>query len=449
MKNVTITDLTQDGDGSAIVDGRKITVPGTAPGDQVTVSENAPPIIATSGPNRQDPPCPHFPACGGCSAQQLAADRYTEWKRSKITDALVRRTGMTATKAGSLVANLMTTKGGERRRADFAAEKTKQGLTLGFHQRGSSKIENIGACLVLRPALNDVLANLAPLLNKIMTGGQRLDIHLTECSNGIDATLRAVSGFITRQPDATTTKQLAEFAAANNIARISWRADNNHATSAVPVILRETPTVRLSGVDVAFPPSSFLQASATGEAAITGAVMACLKHVAKRKKGSRIKAGQLAVQLDGLAVADLYSGLGTLSLPIARAGAKVTAYDIDGPASEALAAAAKQSGAAIKVTPRNLGSQPLSAREMSNYDVLVADPPFHHEWVGPMKLGAVDTARRPGAIVYVSCDPETFAVGAKELADAGYILRRVIPIDQFIYTRHLELVALFEALPKK
>lgn len=439
--DVTITGLTSHGDGSVIVDGRTIAVPGAAPGDQVAMDDLANLMnVKMPGPNRQDPPCPHFSACGGCSAQHLAPEYYAAWKRSKIVDALVRRTAMNTTNAESLVAAIMPAAPGGRRRADLAAEKTKTGVALGFHHRASTKIENIENCLVLRPALNSILQSLKMLLDGIMTRGQRLDIHLTECVNGIDATFSAIAGFGGQPPNATMTEQLAKFAEANGIARISWRMSNERQAAPIPVILREPPIVRFAGADIDFPPASFLQASAATETAITGAVMACLKHVCQSLGKKRRETAPLA----GLTVADLYSGLGTLSLPVARAGAKVTAYDIDGPATEALAAAASRYGAPLTIQPRNLYSQPLSARELTGVDVLIADPPYNHEWVGPMKFETIDAARLPTAIVYVSCDPETFAIGAGKLATAGYKLRRVIPIDQFIYTRHLELVGLFE-----
>ena len=140
------------------------------------------------------------------------------------------------------------------------------------------------------------------------------------------------------------------------------------------------------------------------------------------------------------AVADLFAGCGTFTFPLAEK-AKVHAVELDKPALAAIAAAARvtQGLKPITTEARDLFKIPLSGDELKPFDAVVLDPP---------RAGALAQARalatsKVRRIAYVSCGAETFARDARILVDGGYKLGAVTPVDQFLWSSHIELVAVF------
>jgi 23S rRNA (uracil1939-C5)-methyltransferase len=141
------------------------------------------------------------------------------------------------------------------------------------------------------------------------------------------------------------------------------------------------------------------------------------------------------------AVADLFCGVGPFALRMAER-ARVTAADNDAEAVAALArgAAGTPGLKPIEALTRDLFRRPFTRTELKRFDAVVFDPP---------RQGAEAQARELASsgvplAVAVSCNPATFARDARILADGGYRLARVTPVDQFLYSAHVELVALFE-----
>ena len=141
----------------------------------------------------------------------------------------------------------------------------------------------------------------------------------------------------------------------------------------------------------------------------------------------------------GQTVLDLFAGLGTFTLPLAR-GARVHAVEQDGEALAALAQAARSASGLKPVTTekRDLFMIP-TAQELKAYDAVVLDPPRASADAQIRALAASQVSR----IAYVSCDAASFARDAAVLAASGFVLGAVTPIDQFLFSRHIELVAGF------
>jgi len=139
-------------------------------------------------------------------------------------------------------------------------------------------------------------------------------------------------------------------------------------------------------------------------------------------------------------VADLFAGVGPFALRLAE-GAKVMAADNDEDAVAALRAAAKTPRLKpITVERRDLFQRPFLARELAGLDAVVFDPPRQ----GAEKQARALAASQVPIVIAVSCNPATFARDARILAEGGYRLTRVTPVDQFLYSAHVELVARFE-----
>ena len=101
--------------------------------------------------------------------------------------------------------------------------------------------------------------------------------------------------------------------------------------------------------------------------------------------------------------------------------------------------AARRAQRNVSAEVRDLAKRPMLAQELDRYDGVVLDPP---------RAGAAPQARELAksmvpVIAYVSCNPQSFARDARALVDGGYRLERVMPLDQFLWTPHVELAAKF------
>lgn len=398
------------GDGVAAGPERPLYIPYTVPGDRVRVRTTGPQgdgfaavteALLSPGPDRAEPICRHFGACGGCALQHLSRPAYDAWKRDQVVQALARR-GLDV--AVDLLQGVPLA---SRRRVAWAAA----GGTVGFTQRASHRIVGIEQCPLLVDGLNDLLARLSAVAGGL--GGIR-QIQATWADNGADVLVTGPADL-----DRAARERLAAFTDEADLARLSWRADDE--TEAEPVALRRVPVVGLSGIPLAFSPGAFLQPSAEGE---------------------RLLAAPVAEWLAGAsAVADLFAGLGTFTCALLNAGqARIHAVESEGEALAALSQAAGRAGfgGRVSVETRDLFHRPLTPAELKRFDAVIFDPP---------RAGAREQAEsiaQSGVrrVAAVSCNPATFARDIRALVDGGFDLVRVVPVDQFPFAAHVEVVAL-------
>ena len=397
------------GDGVAVIGGARIFVPLTAPGDVARIAHRGQrgevEALLEESPHRAAPQCGYFGDCGGCALQHLKEGYYRDWKRALVLDALARE-GF----GEDIVAPLVSCPPSSRRRAAFAVRKTAKGIIFGFNARRSATIVDIGRCPVLAPELEKALPALRALAEAAPARWRVFDLAATLCDNGIDAAF--TGGDAADDLDGAEILALTDAARAGGVARLT--------VDGAPVASFEAPVVRFGGVPVAVAPGGFLQASRQGEEALTDFVVA-------HARGAKL-------------VADLFSGCGTFSLPLAK-GAAVDAFDSDAPAIAALDAAARRAGLRhpLKSETRNLYERPLRAEELKQYDAVVFDPP--RAGAGAQ---AAELARSPVPVVIgVSCNPVSFARDAALLRAGGYRLSQVLPVDQFVFSPHVELAGLF------
>lgn len=417
---VKVDALGPRGDGIADSDRGRLYIAGALPGETVqarTLGKRGEGLAAklvelvAPSEDRVTPPCRHFEACGGCSVQHIAMDAYRAWKRDLVVTA-VTRVGLDP----RIVEPLVPTAANGRRRATFTAFRPRakgSRAFFGFHARASRHVVELEDCLILRPELMALVPELRALLGDLVPPGARWDVSVTLADNGADMVVGA-----NHDPRSDASMALAMFAESHGFARIAWRNESHGAVE--PVALRETPVLEVSGIPVEIPPGVFLQASVEAE---------------------RILSELVAAAADGSRVADLYCGVGTFSLPLAAAGGHVLAVDGDADAVSALARAAGKAGFGGHVTAeaRDLVRRPLSAAELKGMETIVFDPPRAGAPAQAAEIAGSDAAR----VVGVSCNPATFARDARTLADAGFALERVTPIDQFVWSGHVELVGVF------
>ena len=416
-----ITRIGADGDGvAADAGGKALYVPFTLPGEIIAarpisrrgegfaaVAES----IVEASADRIEPPCRHFLHCGGCSLQHWRDQPYIEWKTGLLLAAL-RRAGY----ADAIVAAPIRTLPGRRRRIDLALRRVQGGVEVGLHQARGVEIIDLTACTVLDPAIAALIAPLRVLLTGLSALRREGSGVINLLDSGADLLLRTDG-----PPSLSDRTKLNDFARSHDLPRISW-ALNAGETETVCTL--RPATTQLSGIAVLPPPGAFLQASASAEAAIVAAVIAGLPG--KRVKKSR--------------VAELYAGCGTLTFALAPE-MRVAAFEGDLPACNALRQAANQAGLAgrVEVLRRDLARQPLSAKELSAFAVVVLDPPHGGalEQIGQIAASGI------GRVIYVSCNPAALARDAALLHAADYRLLAATPIDQFLWSARLESVCVF------
>ena len=403
MTRVPIEALDDRGDGVAIVNGSRRSVPFAAPGDALEIGADGSANLLASSPERARPPCPLFGHCGGCTHQHLADARYEAWKRGRLVEAFAR-VGLAPSVEPMVRAPLAS-----RRRATLTARRDGKGVRVGYFARGSHAVVDVPSCPALAPRLGAALPALRDLARQALGDAQEVRMVATLCANGIDAALtRSVRRTRGRRGRDRGGPRLASDA--QDVVRISLDGET--------LIEREAPLVSFTGVEVAFPSGAFLQASAEAEAALQQAVLAATE-------GAR-------------SIADCFSGLGTFALPLARR-ASVLAVEADGRALEALDGAARRASALrpVRTLRRDLQRHPLAVSELAAFDAVVFDPPRAGAQALARSLGASEVAR----VVAVSCEPSTLARDCAILVEGGYKITQVLPVDQFVATPHIEAVA--------
>lgn len=416
---VTIEGIGGRGDGVATWHGRPVFVAQTVAGDRLRVKltsekgggwRGEPVELLAEGPGRQEPPCGHFGPCGACQLQQLDDGLYGDWKRGLLLDALARQ----QLTAGE-IAPLVRVPPMSRRRANLAAARHGRRVRLGFHERMSHRVVDLAECHVLRPELFALLEPLRALFAVLLRDGEAGEATVTLTESGCDLLLS-----LPRPPDLTGREAATAFAEAADLARLSARAVGEDEPE--PLCQRRPPVLTFSGIAVTPPPGGFVQPSAQGEAALREAVLASLPDALGR-------------------VADLFSGCGTFSFALLGRAASVLAVEGDEAALAALWGAARHAGLAgpLAIAPRDLARQPLRPEEFAAFDAVVFDPPRAgaREQAGHLAASSLQT------VVAVSCNPVSFARDARILVEGGFRLERVVPVDQFPWTAHLELVAQF------
>lgn len=394
--------------GDGIAEGpvhAPLTLPGETVEGRLEGTRLADIRIVTPSSDRVTPPCRHFRACGGCRLQHAEDGFVAEWKMEQVRTALAAQ-GITAE-----IARIETSPRRSRRRATFAARRTKKGAMAGFHGRASGEIAEIPDCTLLHPEL---MAALPAARDLALAGGSRkavLDVASTLCENGID--IRAEGG---KPLDGPLRQNLADIAARHDLARLSW-ADE-------VVVARRAPILKIGRAMVTPPPGAFLQATAEGAASLLSQ-MRRITDGAKR-------------------VVDLFAGCGTFALPLAET-AHVHAVEADAGMLSALDHGWRHAQGLKPVTceKRDLFREPLTAAELANHDAAVIDPPR----AGAAAQTAELAESRISTIAFASCNPVTFARDARRLLESGYVAGPIVVVDQFRWSAHVELVAEFRYTP--
>ncbi|MFO0991803.1 MAG: RNA methyltransferase [Hyphomicrobiales bacterium] len=395
MTQLDIARMGRRGEAVAEEDGKRIYVPFALPGESVeaeidgergTLQE-----IITASPDRVAPFCKHFGLCGGCLLQHWRKDAYRAWKRSLVATALARA-GL-AIEPGELI----DAGGAGRRRVTIHGRKTG----AGFMRLRSHQLEDIDNCPILVADLSpafDIARAVVPLAGDC-------DVAVTASDTGLDVAVKAA-----RQVNGV---KLAPLVQHFSLARLSLNGET--------ILEVRQPLVSMGKAQVKLPVASFLQATAVGE------------HVLSRLVGDHLKKARK--------IADLFCGIGPFALRLAE-HAGIAAVDSDRPGLTALEEAARRTQGLkpIQTQRRDLFREPLIVRELNAFDGVVFDPPRAGAEAQARELAKSSVKR----VVAVSCDAATFARDASILVAGSYRIVSVTPVDQFVWSPHVEIVGTFE-----
>jgi 23S rRNA (uracil1939-C5)-methyltransferase len=367
-------------------------VPLAAPGDLYEGD-----ALIAAGPHRADPPCRHFPECGGCQLQHVDDPAYAAFLVDRIASALAAQS---VVGADILPPHISPPR--SRRRTALSTER-KGKVAIGFNAAGSHRVIDMHECHILRPELFALVAPLRKLVAR--TGGR--GARMTIADQGIDVLLEGAEA-----DGLEASEMLTSFAQRHQLARLS--IDDGYGPQ--PRWEPEPVTITLGGIAVPLPQGAFLQATEDGEAALVS--------------GVREAVGPARV------TADLFAGLGTFALSLSG---RILAAEGARDAALSLKAAANGAQRQVFVDHRDLFRRPYTVSELNRFEAVVADPPR----AGMKEQAEALAASSVPRLAMVSCNPATFARDARTLLDGGYRLDWIKPIGQFRWSTHVELVGAF------
>jgi 23S rRNA (uracil1939-C5)-methyltransferase len=323
---------------------------------------------------------------------------YREWKSSLVREAL-----KTAGVFPKEIRPTIFIGGGNRRRATFSIVRVGSKVVMGYYGRRTKEITEINECLIADPMLLEIKKYLRPLLHPMLLDKKPVDVFVQITDEGAEM---VGTGPVNRGALLKNFKSTP-------FVRVGWRRDEE---STIEQIQSTKPLRKTFGdLRVNLPPMAFLQPTPQGEKALVDAVMA-------------------AVPAEGR-FADLFSGSGTFTGPLLSRGT-VDAYESS---PGALRALMQTKHPKLRVFKRDLYKNPLHRDELGRYDAVVFDPP---------RGGCEAQAKRMAAskcktLIYVSCNPTSFARDARHLSEGGYRPQSVQAVDQFLWSHHLEVVGVF------
>ena len=371
-------------------------IPFAVPGDLVLADGTL-----QLGAGHQEPPCRHFPQCGGCQLQHLTDTAYADYCSSRVAGALSQHGLYSEIRPPHL------SPPNSRRRATLRALKAGGKVVVGFNEAGSNRIIDMVECHILHPRLLALFGPLRALLAIILPPKRTAEIQMSLADQGPDLMLKGVE-----VAGLEAAESLTAFSEANRLARLSI----DEGWGPEPRYEPRPATITLGGIPVALPLGSFLQATEDGEAALIAAV-----REATEGAGS---------------IADLFAGLGTFALSLQG---QVTAAEASRDAVLALKIAGSRGGRQLTAEHRDLYRRPYDMQELAAFDAVVLDPPRAGAQEQVRELAASSVPR----IAYVSCNPATFARDAEILGKGGYRLDWAKPVGQFRWSTHVELAACF------
>ena len=369
--------------------------------------------IKSPSPKRIDPKCEHFFQCGGCLLQHWNFEDYSSWKFDKISIPILKISPTTKVK------EIKTSSIKSRRHAKFKARKYKSNTIIGFNEYKSKFIIKIEECLIIESKLQRFIHDLEKPLHKLLGIGDEIDVHANLLDNGIDLLISGIDKI-----DYHKLNIFVDAISKSSVIRFHRKLKDNTNELLFTKDLSSLSNKSFSSITFP-PPGGFLQATVEGENAILESVIQGLNE----DKNTKL-------------ICELFCGSRTLTLPLLKNHYQVHAFELDNEALKAVDIASRKEGLGnrVKVKARDLKDFPLTSDELNKYSAIIVDPPRSG---AHLQFTHIARSKVP-VIISISCNVNTFIRDSKILIGSNYELKWVQPIDQFLFSAHMELVALFQ-----
>jgi 23S rRNA (uracil1939-C5)-methyltransferase len=430
--SVKIERLVFQGDGlGRLPDGRVIFVPSTAPGDEVEarVEEDrghfvrgAPVRILAASPVRTDPPCRYFGTCGGCQWQHVAYPAQLEWKQRILEELLVRVGKLHGVPVAPAIDPGAPWE--YRARAQFKVIGGARPC-MGFHQRETNRVVDIDRCPLLDPRLNALLHALRHMKHpSFFSLFQALREAWVALGTGTGDVLLSL---FARAQDRGALRLLfhtLQAAAPGLRGVVLLEGDPRQAPRIVDWCGAHALHEQIGDARFQVGATAFFQVSGLAATRLTSLVL----------EGAALTGTER--------VLELYSGVGTFSVPLAKGARELVGIEANPVAAADGGLNLRQNGCAnARIVQAQVEQALPGVAAEGPWDVVVLDPPRQGCSRAVLELLA---SVRPTRLIYVSCDPSTLARDLGVLVRAGYRCGSLRPIDLFPQTFHLESVALLE-----
>jgi 23S rRNA (uracil1939-C5)-methyltransferase len=392
-------DMAHGGSAIARIDGKAFFIDGVIPGEtaigEIAVDKGSwgrielTEVIAPS-PERIEPRCRHFDRCGGCQWQYAVYSAQLEWKRSIVAGQLAHLGGIPDPPVRPTVAPGEPY--GYRNRMDFRVRNGRPAL----HQRRSRNLVELVDCRILHPNLADLFADLGNL-----AGVRMLTLRTSAATGDV---LAVIEG---KLPPQSRT----------------WGCNVVQVTDSGMSVVEGSESIEetVAGIRFRITGTAFFQNNTAGAAELV-----------------RLAVEAADIEADDTLL-DAYAGGGLFSATVGSDAGRVVAIEVDKTAATDLHANLNRAGIDDFRIIRD-STEDAIERIGEYWDVVIADPP--RKGLGVDGVDAL-TAAEPRTLVYVSCDPASLARDTRLLAEFGYQLEWVAPVDMFPQTYHIECVARF------
>lgn len=420
---VTIEKLVQGGKGLARVDGQVLFVRGAIPGERVSIAggvqhkgfqETAIHEILEASPDRIDPPCPVYERCGGCQLQHLRYEAQLVQKGVMLRETLAR-VGKLATD-DILPVVPSPDPYDYRSTVRFMVFRSGKGFALGFHREGTKEPVAAAGCLLATESVRKVAA----MVDERLAALRRLPLRLESIE------IRQSRAFGQRLLAFRTDK-----------------ADKEQAGHLFDLFKGLPDAVGLVATAPGGARGARTQRWVTGQDWIAdrlGDVIFRISDRSMTQANWRLLERLAHTVLDwagdtaGLSVLDLYAGIGTAGLMLARAGALVTFAEANPYAlADARHAAKANHIGRCRFRPARAEAM-LETMQPGEYGLILVQPP--RTGLSPKCLS--ELLRGGGRLLYLSRDPATLARDLNRLCAGGYRISRLQPFDMAPQTAHLE-----------
>ncbi len=366
--------------------------------------------VLENSPERSINTCNHFTKCGGCLLQHWKYENYKKWKFNLVCQPLLRLT------PDVKILNMISSENHSRRRAKFFLKQDSNSWKIGFKKYKSKNLMNINNCIIIDPKIMEFMIELKNSLKTNFFTNEILVFHVNKLDYGLDILIQTKKSVqINYLIDIFKNFK-------SKIASI-YLQQNNLSPELILFYHKNKLTFGQHDVYGLIPPAGFFQATKIAENELIKNILNEIENVNDY-------------------VLDLYSGSGTFTLPLLKKGYKVCAIDNNKFSIQSLIKSTKEQNLFnnFKYDILNLSKEKIETYFFKKFNVALLDPPRAGALLQVTLLGK----SRIKKIIYISCNVQTFLRDSKILLSEGYKIKYTLPIDQFLYTRHLETFSVFE-----